>query len=218
MDTKKRIIFIHVPKCGGNSIKDAFMKACKNRPDIDFISIGHMDINYYIDDYRKYLLANGKTENDPETTIDYFKDTNTLFFTVTRNPYRRFISAYFYKLNSDDFFKSKLEAVKDINEFADNLRNNYNIVFWRQSWFLERSDQVHDFKFFQLEKLGKLVEFFKEKFDLDLDIGKTNVTEESGNSGLDILNRNSIQTINTWFQSDFRAYEYYMINPRNVPE
>ena len=58
MSTKKRIIFIHLPKCGGNSIKESFAKACKGRSDIEFISIGHMDINYYISDYHKYKYTN----------------------------------------------------------------------------------------------------------------------------------------------------------------
>lgn len=218
MSTKKRIIFIHLPKCGGNSIKESFIKACENRPDIEFISIGHMDINYYIKDYHQYRYINRKNNDEELSTFNYFDDPDTLFFTVTRNPYRKFISAYYYRMKSDDFFRNKMVGINNINEFAEKLRENYNVVFWRQAWFLVRSNEVRNFKYFQLENLSTVSDYFKEKYNLDLEIGKTNITEESGNSSLSILNRRTVCVINRWFEEDFDKYGYYKINPDTVPE
>ena len=218
MSTKKRIIFIHLPKCGGNSIKESFAKACKGRSDIEFISIGHMDINYYISDYHKYKYTNREDKDEPLSTFNYFEDPDTLFFTITRNPYRKFISAYYYRLNSDDFFKNKLKDIANINQFAEKLRENYNVVFWRQAWFLIRSNQVKNFKYFQLEKLNTAIDYFKENYDLDLEIDKLNRTEQSENSSLSILNRRTVCIINRWFEEDFDNYGYYKINPETVNE
>ena len=62
------------------------------------------------------------------------------------------------------------------------------------------------------------IDYFKENYDLDLEIDKLNRTEQSENSSLSILNRRTVCIINRWFEEDFDNYGYYKINPETVNE
>jgi len=191
----KNIIFIHIPKCGGNSIQEAFAKALEDRKDVQFIKVGHMNVSHYFPDCNHKL------------TVDYVNDENTLFFTIGRNPYDRFISAYFYERK----LKTDILKYKDINDYALHIADYYPLTFWRQVWYLDRHDRLKNFKFFKLENLQELKDYFKTNYKLDLDIPVVNKGDVKADP--DILSREAIEKINNRYHNDFAFFGYWKIDP-----
>jgi hypothetical protein len=120
----RHIVFIHIPKTGGNSIVQAFEEALRCRSDLIFHHVGHQNLSYYLE---KLAL----TEAFPS-------DPSTLYFTVTRNPYTRFVSAYHHNVREEDSVERKM----DINALANSLRNKYSQNYCRQNWFLDGRESV----------------------------------------------------------------------------
>ncbi len=122
-ENKFKYIYIHIPKTGGNGI-------CKSL--FNIAGEGHKPLI----DYYNY---------NPKKFEEYYK------FTVVRNPYDRFMSAFYYLKSGGisevdiHVFKSKLEHIEDINEFVARLKadrelfvNTFNYIhFLPQSYFLE---------------------------------------------------------------------------------
>ena len=182
----RHIVFIHIPKTGGNSIVQAFEEALRGRSDLIFHHVGHQNLSYYLE---KRAL-----------TEAYPRDPMTLYFTVTRNPYTRFVSAYHHNLREEDSVERKM----DINALANSLRNHYSHNYWRQNWFVEGRERVH-FRSFQLENLGPLVDFFRTQYGLQLTVPIVNAHPHPGPS---ILNTHSRLVVSLWFGEDFSTFGY----------
>ncbi len=122
-EDKYKYIYIHIPKTGGNGI-------CKSLFNIK--AQGHKQLI----DYYNY---------DPNKFRSYYK------FTIVRNPYDRFISAFYYLKSGGiaeidvNVFKERLSTIDDVDDFVEQLKIdpvlkfttiNY-IHFKSQSFFLE---------------------------------------------------------------------------------
>jgi len=126
---KKRVCFVHVPKCGGESIKNALKKSYK--PNLETISIrarssymganledgfelsfeGEEKLQSYREGLMRYFLAHPKSGllmghyRGTKETLGLFKD-DWLFATMLRNPVERFFSNYFFNRHKkSDHFK-----------------------------------------------------------------------------------------------------------------
>ena len=108
IDREKKIIFLHIPKCGGTSIENFFgvdpAKFCKET---------------LTGFYEKYGWLQHCTLTEME--IDFNIDINKFYsFTFVRNPWDRVVSSYFYdlkwikdkKLNLLDYVKNRPEISK----------------------------------------------------------------------------------------------------------
>ena len=157
----RHIVFIHIPKTGGNSIAKAFERALAGRQDVVFHHIGHQNISYYLTQEAK---------RDP-----YPLDPETLFFTVGRDPYDRFMSGFYHNAREEGSAESKMS----VNALARDLRNHYTLLYWRQSWFVEGRERLN-FRVFKLEQLEDLCAFFRAEYELDLVIPRLNAHAHPG--------------------------------------
>ena len=152
----KKIIFIWIPKCAGNTIESVFKlehqvkqhdkpnwKYCfKNKTDVTF---GHADIELLL---KEKILSN-----------DFYN--NSFKFCIVRNPYDRAVSLFFYcKLNKKYTFKSWIEYLyqnknnipknslvnetwfKDDNNCSD-LCNKWNPMY---TWIPHDIDKIYYFE------------------------------------------------------------------------
>lgn len=186
----RHIIFIHIPKTAGRSIVTSFEQVLDSN--ITFHHIGHQNISRYLEIESKHST--------------YPIDNDTLYFTVVRNPYDRFLSAFYFHKNDS---REELKAFNNPNDFALALNKNYTHDYWRQTWFIEQNDKVR-FKMFYMERLNELVAYFKEEYNIILNIPHSNITEHPC---FNILDNNTINIINDWFDQDFQMFKYVKIIP-----
>lgn len=202
-----KFIFVHIPKCGGNSIKKAFADSIIGT-NITFHNVGHMNLNYYIQNFQSYV------------TDESSKDV--LFFTIVRNPYDRFISAYYHAIKDGSismdmltFFKKFITGDRCVNATSSD---EYKQLFWSyDEWYLYAStpQTEHTCKIFKLENLEEMVDYFKKEYNLDLVIDKINRgSANNTTSAYDvktILNDELIGLINNYYNNDFVKHGYWKI-------
>ena len=179
---ESKVLFIHIPKNAGVSISSLLYKK----------QIGHKDLNFY--------AKKCKTLFD-----DYF------VFTVVRDPVERFISAYNYLINGgsgnlyDSICKHYLLTFNDINDFIDQAKvsNNFSLIthFRTQTSFISHKNKIYKkIRIFNLEKVHELK---IGKFDFSL-LPKLN---QNKNKIQTIIDKNSINKINKYYEIDFKLYK-----------
>ena len=119
--SEKNAVFYHIPKCAGLYVESLLMAEC------DFLTYNfeaQSRISFYCnfkkgirqefnDNLRCFLI-------DPESMKDCFE------FTFVRNPYTRFISAYFY-CKSNRFDNSEL--IDTIQDIIENINSIIKMAF-----------------------------------------------------------------------------------------
>ena len=190
-----KILFIHNPKCAGSAIKEQLKKKYKERP---LFTEWHYNYNQLLSKH-------------PMAAKNYFK------IVFTRNPYDRFVSAYYYNMervaNKGDYHWKAyprsypvLEQYldKDINDFIQSehfshiLYPTFPIHFNKQIYF------INEPKAFDL--IGKY-----ETMESDLKkIGITSLNKVNKSSHGDynkILSKDSMKKLEELYKTDFKMFE-----------
>ncbi len=159
---KHKIIFIHIPKCAGSSIKDYYF----DNPSVDWRKPNY-ELLYGWCPKRNLHLQHATTKELLETELiseenwkDYFK------FTFVRNPYDRAYSDYLWIKKDrkiEDTFKN---YIKKTGKFEKVLRDNTNKDY-RGDHLLKQTD------FFDMEGDFK-IDFVGRFETLQQDIHKLN--------------------------------------------
>ncbi|MFL9782885.1 sulfotransferase family 2 domain-containing protein [Vibrio cyclitrophicus] len=184
LENENKVIFVHVPKAAGNGITYSLF----DRP-----SSGHYFLSKYLDD--------SKAKFD-----DYFK------FTVVRNPWDRFVSAFHY-LNNDDggigvwdveFRDLYLSDCKDFKSFVDKMIKDDNFKYKVIKWthFIPQHTFLTLDGVMSLDNFDFICKF--ESINRDFDVLKSILGKE--NSSLAVVNKSS--------HSHYRDYftEQYMVD------
>lgn len=166
---KKKIIFIHIPKCGGTSVENSLSIIEKgslwgfNKNISKKINFPHELQHMTFDAYKK-LLGNLK---------------NYKIFTFVRNPFDRAISLY-----KDAKFKRKdirkylnLKNDFNFNEFLNKIQKSKHIHHKDQIFFLKN----HNLKNIEILKFENFeIEFknFLNKLNLKTKIKKSNISKK----------------------------------------
>ena len=188
------MIFIHIPKAAGNSVTNTLFGVK---------STGHFKA-------MDFLLKN------PFKYKKYFK------FTISRNPYERFVSAFEYLKSggmseSDRTFEKKyLSEFNDIDEFCTALKNNSKfrarIMLWThfipqerfvRTYFFER-----DIKFYKLEDINNSILDISER--LNIRVGELQHDNKTKDKSSDITD-NVISMVNLMYKNDFKVFNYGML-------
>ena len=212
-EVKERICFIHIPKCGGTSIRRAISSVYKPWPfrrATHVISAAEMAMreaeqlagprrNFVRTDLLNYHLAlpaprcvMGHYRFSRETIERYKDEWN--FITLIRNPVDRWYSHYFYNKNTDSIFNID----KELDEFVETdhalfLGSVYvSVVTGETQRKLIRSQEyieeaVNILRKFavvgSLENLDKFCDDFKKHFGASLSIPHLNVTSKKKREG-----------------------------------
>ena len=142
---KNKIIFIHIPKTGGQSILKAIgiKKGDKKQ--------------YYYHPYTHYTI---------EMISNYFNIDNYYKFTFVRNPYDRLISEYFWRLQGNFIGLNlfKMNANTNFSEFVKLIYNLYlnnfnNYSDWNILHFIPQNQFLKIDDSFVMDDIFKFEEF-----------------------------------------------------------
>ncbi len=129
--TKDRICFVHVPKCGGQSVKTGLEKAFNSRLETVRIKAapslkgalvhdqnGKINLHAYRENVLRYFLSDEQVGlvmgHYPcrKNTLDFFEE-EWKFVTILRNPIDRFISHFLYNTHKDSEHFKQDQALDD---------------------------------------------------------------------------------------------------------
>lgn len=136
-----KFIFIHIPKCGGSSISDAFSnyflkKEFGNNSSFrthfkslnkNNLEVFKNDIQYgnatYLPQHSKYSKVEMYLEKSKKNISDYFT------FSFVRNPWSRCVSLYEYQYNKMDFKKFVDKKFEQQTDFILNRNKKIGVNF-----------------------------------------------------------------------------------------
>lgn len=181
LENENKVIFVHVPKAAGNGITYSLF----NKP-----STGHYFLSKYLQD--------SKVNFD-----EYFK------FTVVRNPWDRFVSAFHY-LNNDDggmgvwdkeFRDLYLHDCKDFKSFIDKMIGSDSFRCKVMKW----THFIPQYQFLTIDGLMSLSHFNYvcrfESIDSDFDILKSMLAKDDATLG--VVNRSNHKHYQDYFTEPY---------------
>lgn len=181
-DNNQVYCYIHIPKNSGKFIRKKIAENPNNKI-----------IKSYWGTNRNSDLAHIPFI-DKNKYISFLKEENISYYTYTRNPYNRIISAFFYKnpkRNIDDF---KLFVKNDLIKYNFNEKYDKNVIhYYPQYMFIcDNSFQINEVKFYKLED------------NKDFNIKEYNLS--------DYFEAETIQIINQIYKKDFEYFNYELKN------
>jgi hypothetical protein len=111
------LLFVHMPKTAGGSIKDYFGKTSNNLKEKNKVSFGHNNLSSI-----KNKICNNKHLNEKISFKDYFK------FVIFRNPWERILSEFVFR-SRDSILKKKNKSNKR-KYWIDIKEKKYNFKEW----------------------------------------------------------------------------------------
>lgn len=202
-----RILFVHIPKCGGQSIEHAFLNALNltwdNRAPLLLRPrqegerapprLAHLLLQDYVNNC--YL--------SPELYEAYFK------FAVVRNPYARLVSFYHYL---------GIDKHKGLNAFVQEDLASVLNPSHPNHWFLRpQVDYLQGPKgmagldaIYALEKISEAWPQITEKAGLgDMALPHVNQSRSRGADAKETLSPSSKSVIRSVYKADFEAFPTY---------
>ena len=226
----EKTIFIHIPKTGGISIEEFFLKEYGyERNEALLIHSYTYDWSYNKSERTSYPTMHLTL---PKVVSIAKKnklviDDSWLIFSIVRNPYFKFLSELFfqeytplkYHYHTLDSKNQKNLINKCIDEYFDDYskiayHGNHSLPQYK---FFEDTDINYKiFKFEEgLENIVKKLGFkIKEKFPHFLNIPEIFNLPKPNYSKM--LTPYLVETINSKYKKDFEIFGYEMLNPNNI--
>ena len=191
----KKIIFVHIPKCGGTTIERAFGLLNPNN-------------GYGINKgkaMQHYIWKHYKNELDGNIFNNYFK------FSIVRNPYTRFISEYYWCVTpkvghkgkqSIDNFISYCKKIVDRGQYNETI---YHDHFMPQYLYIyDDKNNLKVNKLFKFENYPVIHKFMLDKYNI-----KT-AHHGKGSYGKEkiILTKSQKERIYNIYKQDFIIFNY----------
>jgi hypothetical protein len=199
---EKKILFVHIPKTGGQSVTKYFLENLGEKPNLKNNKYGLINNKkakrHGPHHFHHLLLKEYKELELIDSIYKYFK------ISVVRNPYSRFISAYYFNNLQNDFsFKEVLSKLPFEDERSDLYR-----MFLPQTDYLMVDNKIQIDKLFYQENLEEFFNFFNKKYKMSGSI----YTNKSKNKIIDSkLKHDEIELINNIYYQDFLllGYNFY---------
>ena len=194
---KQDVIFVHIPKSAGTSIAKSIYGA-RN---------GHL------------------TAIDIKEKLGHDIFEKKISFGVTRNPYDRLVSAYFYAkqggskdggISNPSFYQKK--EFRNFDSFVKEWLVKQDLegvdpIFRPQKDYLFHHDQQIVNKIFKIERIEEILKFLQETLKREISIPVTNKTKRSRDY-LDYYTQDSMDIVNKLYSSDFRLFSYPILRKK----
>lgn len=211
---KLKFIFFHTPKTGGLSIFETLKKygifICRQR---DFIIRNLRKIivnNYRIGLYEYHIPASKmKLTFDPIKWDEYFK------FGFVRNPYRWVHSYYqFIRMTSTHRRYIRFQAFKDIDHFVSEVRMIEPEIPRQANYLTDMGNNLLVDFIGHYENINKDFSMVLSKLSLseNIKLPHLNKSDRIDKPVIEIFSKQSIRTINDYFNRDFLIFNYPKIH------
>lgn len=204
---KKKFVFIHNPKTAGTSLREAL----KEYHDRDSSYWHHLE-DIYLD---RVIDKAHITMRDFVYMPDYSSIDEYFSFGFVRNPYDRFYSAF-------QFYKKQYDVSIGFNDFSKTL----NDISIRYDWRLIHFCPQYAFFYYgnkcKIDFIGRFeniktdVLLVSSIIGVDIDIGKSNVSDNNKPIYIDNYNESTIRIVNKLYEKDFALFHYQKIIPNGT--
>ena len=193
---QKKLLFIHIPKCGGTSIEKSFPE---KRPFIGYGIFKNKALQHL--NYSEYKKIYHTRWNTYET------------FSIVRDPYKRFISDYNFINN---IYIRKNISVLSIDDYLDRAEkilngeefDKYDDHFYLQtSYIFNNENELMVKNLFKLENIDEIKDFLKKYDLLMLHKNKGKKTNEEV-----ILTNEQKERFYNIYKKDYELLEYKFLN------
>ena len=192
---KYKFKFIHIPRCGGSGVEDNFNLFYEE--------------NYWVPRFtHQFSGVHFAPQHFTHQILDSFLDKEQqdwFSFTITRNPYYRTISEYFY-INKN-FYNNPIENfnedyfVKWLKEDLIQFNLDHKLP---QSTFIDKPVDL----IIKLEELEEEYQKLNTKFNTSLFAKKANTGNIESKKIIESLSQNTLDLIYTIFEQDFIQFNY----------
>lgn len=228
---KRKIIFIHIPKCAGSSINKNFYNNTEyyihnlsTKNDViknvyykhsilcNFIHIIGYIISFIYNPISKlinnnFLVGHAKLINYKDNNLIKYNINDYFIFTVIRNPYSRFFSMYNYL--EEALYLNEIEFISYVEKIFINKENDKRYLWFQPQYkFLYNKDNIQINRIIKYENLDKQYNILKKQFNLyDLEhINKSNIKRYIISDFYKI--KNMKKRVYKLYKADFKIFNY----------
>lgn len=206
-----KILFIHIPKTGGNSIKNYFLKKTNQISEHNLISIKNKINKVCLEHQLLANILNNNLKNMNKTlNLDtiYILENYNKIITVVRNPYYRIISHLFFTkmLNENSTIDDCTRAL------VSRFDNYFKLESCNDNHIRPQFEFIYDFNNDKL--YDNIIILKQETLNQDMqNIGFTDFDIKVNNNKLNIdynkyLSKINIDLINVFYDKDFEYFGY----------
>ena len=207
IENSLNLLFIHIPKTGGTSVKNYLSHIYKiplDNSSLEYKIENNIDNN--IDNNLNISLQHMTYKNIMKYKNFFKINTNNLeIITIVRNPYERIMSDLFFfnKINKDSSKEEVNDAIKIY--FSENLDNH---TIPQYEFLLDEKNKIlKNIKILHIETLkNDMINIGYSDFDIFINTNSIKINY------YDYLNNDSINIINQYYYYDFIIFNYDMIN------
>lgn len=185
IDFNRQIIFIHIPKTGGLSIRKSLFNIPGNK-------YCHVKPNEFYHDL-------------------FFKKLNYFKFTFIRNPWDRFVSSYFYIKQYPHLFKeyNYINKFDNINSFILNVDKK---KLFKSIYFKPQVNWIKNYKYNYIGRFENLQDDFYilcEKLNIEkIKLKKINETLNKKKAYQEYYNKKTRNIIKRLYEEDIKVLQY----------
>jgi hypothetical protein len=200
----KNTIFVHITKTGGQSVTAYLLK------NLGVINFNALKQPKFALIHNKKLKKAGPSHFHHMFLPEYIQygfisedDLNKYFkFTIVRNPYSRFKSAFYFKgLHKETSYK---KWCAEVEKLKYNPNSNLYRMFTTQTQYIKYKDIIQIDKLFYTENLEEFFTFFHKYYGFSADKIKKNKTTSNKKP----LDKYTIDFINDFYHEDFKNFNY----------
>ena len=186
--------FIHIPKCGGNSIEFYFLREAGIKVDVQ-------NSNSVFNANKQFILGKHQGKQTAHYAVSELQTEPAYLnadyrFTIVRHPVQRFLSEHAWR--------NKHSMKCDIDKLLTELQtgNSYRL---KSAWdYVSIDDQNQMHNVFKLEEPEHTKATLSEKFNIEFEMPHENVSTKEK----PILTQKQLEIIRTVWARDFEEFDY----------
>lgn len=206
-----KIIYLHIPKSAGSSLKNFLTKCIKD--DSKIVRWNSKEGVQSLDKVIKRKIITGHTQ------FDAYKKTEALYLSVVREPKERVLSSFNYMVTRNLIYDRGFDSTS-ISNTVKNCKSFRKGIHSLQCRYLSGSESAditinhikkHPFIIGTFDQLPLFLDVFLGKIDLDVSKFPTYNVGKSGYQENLVLDREAEAILSELLEEDYKLYNYLSV-------